>query len=50
VAANTGQIKTGSLCRSDRVAKYNQLMRIEDQLGADAVYAGMGAFPAGVKG
>ncbi len=45
VAANTGQIKTGSLCRSDRVAKYNQLMRIEDQLGADAVYAGMGAFP-----
>jgi enolase len=50
VAANTGQIKTGSLCRSDRVAKYNQLMRIEDQLGSDAVYAGMGAFPAGVKG
>lgn len=50
VAANTGQIKTGSLCRSDRVAKYNQLMRIEDQLGDDAVYAGMGAFPAGVKG
>jgi len=40
VAANTGQIKTGSLCRSDRVAKYNQLMRIEDQLGEDAVYAG----------
>ncbi len=50
VAANTGQIKTGSLCRSDRVAKYNQLMRIEDQLGTDAVYAGMGAFPKGVKG
>ncbi len=50
VAANTGQIKTGSLCRSDRVAKYNQLMRIEDQLGADAVYAGMGAFPAGIGG
>ena len=45
VAANTGQIKTGSLSRSDRVAKYNQLMRIEDQLGADAVYAGKGAFP-----
>jgi enolase len=45
VAANTGQIKTGSLCRSDRVAKYNQLMRIEDQLGNDAVYAGKGAFP-----
>jgi enolase len=45
VAANTGQIKTGSLSRSDRVAKYNQLMRIEDQLGSDAVYAGKGAFP-----
>ena len=45
VALNTGQIKTGSLSRSDRVAKYNQLMRIEDQLGADAVYAGRGAFP-----
>ena len=45
VAANTGQIKTGSLSRSDRVAKYNQLMRIEDQLGDGAVYAGRGAFP-----
>ena len=44
VAANTGQIKTGSLSRSDRVAKYNQLMRIEDQLGGQAVYAGRGAF------
>ena len=44
VAANAGQIKTGSLSRSDRIAKYNQLMRIEDQLGADAVYAGKGAF------
>lgn len=44
VAADTGQIKTGSLCRSDRVAKYNQLMRIEDQLGDQAVYAGRGAF------
>ncbi|MGV6827099.1 MAG: phosphopyruvate hydratase [bacterium] len=44
VATNTGQIKTGSLSRSDRVAKYNQLMRIEDQLGADASYAGAGAF------
>ncbi len=44
VAANTGQIKTGSLCRSDRVAKYNQLMRIEDQLGEEAVYAGRDAF------
>ena len=45
VAANTGQIKTGSLSRSDRIAKYNQLMRIEDQLGSDAVYAGKSAFP-----
>ncbi|MCP4454106.1 MAG: phosphopyruvate hydratase, partial [Planctomycetes bacterium] len=44
VATNTGQIKTGSLSRSDRIAKYNQLMRIEDQLGKDAVYAGKGAF------
>ncbi|PQJ97033.1 phosphopyruvate hydratase [Chromatium okenii] len=44
VAANTGQIKTGSLSRSDRVAKYNQLMRIEDQLGDEAVYAGRAAF------
>jgi enolase len=46
VATATGQIKTGSLSRSDRVAKYNQLMRIEDQLGGDAVYAGKRAFPA----
>jgi enolase len=45
VATATGQIKTGSLSRSDRVAKYNQLMRIEDQLGDDAVYAGASAFP-----
>jgi len=45
VAANTGQIKTGSLSRSDRVAKYNQLMRIEEQLGDEAVYAGLDAFP-----
>jgi enolase len=44
VAAATGQIKTGSLSRSDRVAKYNQLMRIEDQLGDSAVYAGRAAF------
>ena len=36
----TGQIKTGAPCRSDRNAKYNQLMRIEEQLGSDAVYAG----------
>ncbi|MCP3666060.1 MAG: phosphopyruvate hydratase [Gammaproteobacteria bacterium] len=45
VATNAGQIKTGSLSRSDRVAKYNQLMRIEDQLGSEATYAGRGAFP-----
>ncbi len=44
VATATGQIKTGSLSRSDRVAKYNQLMRIEDQLGAEADFAGRGAF------
>ena len=44
VACAAGQIKTGSLSRSDRIAKYNQLMRIEDQLGADAVYAGKSAF------
>jgi len=35
-----GQIKTGSLCRTDRVCKYNQLLRIEAELGTDAVYAG----------
>jgi enolase len=44
VATTATQIKTGSLCRSDRVAKYNQLLRIEQQLGADARYAGRGAF------
>ena len=44
VATAAGQIKTGSLCRSDRVAKYNQLMRIEEMLGSDAVYAGRDAF------
>jgi enolase len=45
VALNTGQIKTGAPCRSDRVAKYNQLLRIEEQLGEDGVYAGFDAFP-----
>jgi enolase len=44
VAMNTGQIKTGSLCRSERVAKYNQLLRIEDLLGESARYPGTGAF------
>jgi len=44
VATNCGQIKTGSLARSDRLAKYNQLIRIEEELGDVAVYAGEGAF------
>lgn len=44
VACNTGQIKTGAPCRSDRVAKYNQLLRIEEELGDSAQYAGMRAF------
>ena len=43
VATNCGQIKTGSLSRSDRIAKYNQLLRIEEQLGDQGVYAGRGA-------
>jgi len=42
------QIKTGSLCRSDRVAKYNQLLRIEAELGRESRYAGRDAFPAGI--
>jgi enolase len=41
VAANTGQIKTGSASRTDRIAKYNQLLRIEDQLGTSAQYLGL---------
>ncbi len=44
VAANCGQIKTGSVARSDRTAKYNQLLRIEEELGAQARYAGRAAF------
>ena len=44
VATNCGQIKTGSLARSDRLAKYNQLIRIEEELGTAAVYAGRAAF------
>jgi enolase len=44
VALNAGQIKTGSLSRTDRIAKYNQLLRIEDILGDSAVYAGQDAF------
>ncbi len=44
VALNAGQIKTGSLSRTDRIAKYNQLLRLEDILGDSAIYAGMDAF------
>ncbi len=44
VGLNTGQIKTGAPARTDRVAKYNQLLRIEEQLGDTALYPGMGAF------
>jgi enolase len=44
VATNCGQIKTGSLARSDRLAKYNQLIRIEEELGASAIYAGRNIF------
>ena len=44
VGTSAGQIKTGSLCRSDRVSKYNQLLRIEEQLGAKATYNGRGEF------
>ncbi len=47
VATNCGQIKTGSLSRSDRLAKYNQLLRIEQILGSQAVYAGRSALPKG---
>jgi len=47
VATNCGQIKTGSLARADRTAKYNQLLRIEEELGAQAKYAGKDAFKRG---
>ena len=48
VATRSGQIKTGSLTRSERVAKYNQLLRIEDELGSQAVFAGaVGLGPRG---
>jgi len=47
VATNCGQIKTGSLARSDRLAKYNQLIRIEEELGSAAHFAGVGAFRRG---
>jgi enolase len=44
VALNCGQIKTGSLSRSDRISKYNQLLRIEEELGFNAIYPGLSAF------
>ena len=47
VVTNCGQIKTGSLSRTDRLAKYNQLLRIEQLLGKNAVYAGTSALPKG---
>jgi enolase len=50
VALNCGQIKTGAPCRSERVAKYNQLLRIEEILSDGAAYAGRNAFPRSVKG
>ena len=46
VGTGCGQIKTGSLCRTDRVCKYNRLLRIEEELGENARYAG----PTGLKG
>ena len=49
VALDAGQIKTGSVCRSERVAKYNRLMEIEEDLGPKAVYAGTGAFSRFIK-
>ena len=50
VALNTGQIKTGSMSRSERIAKYNRLLRIEEELGDAAEYAGPGAFAARARG
>jgi enolase len=50
VATNCGQIKTGAPARSERVAKYNQLLRIEEELDEAAVYAGAGAFPRFERG
>jgi enolase len=45
LATGAGQIKTGSLCRTDRVAKYNQLLRIEKEHGGRAIFPGKRAFP-----
>ena len=49
VATNVGQIKTGAPSRTDRVAKYNQLLRIEEELGDAAVYPGWDAFPRSAR-
>jgi enolase len=49
VATNSGQIKTGSLCRTDRVGKYNQLLRIERLLGEHAIFPGRAAFPRATR-
>jgi enolase len=49
VGTGAGQIKTGSASRTDRIGKYNQLLRIEEKLGATAAFAGPGAFPANVR-
>ena len=49
VATNAGQIKTGSLSRTDRIAKYNQLLRIEEELGGSATYPGWSAFPRSAR-
>ena len=45
MATNSGQIKTGAPCRAERTAKYNQLLRIEDELGGSAEYAGRSVVP-----
>jgi len=50
VALGTGQIKTGAPARTDRVAKYNRLLRIEEELGERAVYPGWDAFPRAARG
>ena len=49
VATRAGQIKTGAPCRSDRVAKYNRLLRIEEELEGAAAYPGLAAFPRAVR-
>jgi enolase len=49
VATNAGQIKTGAPCRGERTAKYNQLLRIEEQLGKRATYLGRAAFKIGQR-